>query len=94
MVGKLASEQTHCLDLQFSCEAAHALILFNLEILSRLQCINDHCNALIQITLNTSQSICFDLVAYLIFQSCANEIVFVGEMNENVPSSHSEQRQL
>ena len=44
MVGKLASEQTHCLDLQFSCEAAHALILFNLEILSRLQCINDHCN--------------------------------------------------
>ena len=56
MVGKLASEQTHCLDLQFSCEAAHALILFNLEILSRLQCINDHCNALIQITLNPSQS--------------------------------------
>ena len=93
MVGKLASEQTHCLDLQFSCEAAHALILFNLEILSRLQCINDHCNALIQITLNPSQSI-FDLVAQLIFQSCVNEIVFVGEMNENVPSSHSEQRQL
>ena len=92
MVGKLASEQTHCLDLQFSCEAAHALILFNLEILSRLQCINDHCNALIQITIHLNQ--CFDLVAYLAFHSCANEIVFVGEMNENVPSSHSEQRQL
>ena len=94
MVGKLASEQTHCLDLQFSCEAAHALILFNLEILSRLQCINDHCNLHWYKSHWIHLNQCFDLVAYLIFQSCANEIVFVGEMNENVPSSHSERGQI